>query len=115
MQPDSLTPIPPDEVLYRQVHPNFLDGNHAQSPAFNPTPKDEGELSIDLSSLISAKDAYLLFTGKGYSSVGVWPIVMSKCSGANTSAYHKPSPGHKSHGFVDFRGKDRKECKRIAQ
>jgi hypothetical protein len=110
------TPANPDEILFRQVHPKFYDGDAVQTRAFNPTKKDVGELSVDLGSLISAKCAFLLFTGRlGYSSVGVWPIVMSKCQGANTSAFHKPLYAHRCHGFIDFRLKGKKECERIAK
>ena len=27
-----------DELLFRQIHPNFYDNNHPGSPQFAPTP-----------------------------------------------------------------------------
>src|SRR5271165_5324164 len=108
MPGENPTPAIPDEVLFRNVHPTWIDVNGVQSRAFNPTPKDKGELSVDIASLITAECAFLLFTGRlGYSSSGIWPVTLSKCKDVKTIAFQDPLYAHRSHGFIDFRQKNR--------
>jgi hypothetical protein len=112
--PENLSsPVSPNETLFRQVHPQFVDAGGVQTRAFCPTKKDKGELSVDLGSLITAECSFLLFTNRhGYSSCGVWPIVISKCQDLSVTAFHKSEYAHHSHGFVDFKGKEKKECRK---
>lgn len=63
-----------DEVLFRQVHPSFIDGGQPSSQTFTPTPKDEGKLSVDRSSLTSAAASHALFVGDGNTSDAVYGV-----------------------------------------
>ena len=71
-----MTPIEDeDELLLRQVHPNFIIESRITSQAFLPTEKDDKKLSVNRSSMISAHEAFDLHTQqKKLQSVGVWGI-----------------------------------------
>jgi hypothetical protein len=51
-----------DELLYRQVHPQWIVDGEPSSQAFKPTRKDEGMLSIALGHKTTAEDAFLHHT-----------------------------------------------------
>lgn len=63
-----------DEVLFRQVHPTFMQDGQPSSQPFMPTDKDNNLLSVDRSSLTTAEASYLIFTGDGNQSIGVYGI-----------------------------------------
>ena len=52
----------PDEFLYGQVHPQWIDDGEPSSQAFKPTKKDERMLSIALGSKTTAEEAFLHHT-----------------------------------------------------
>ena len=43
-------------MLFRQVHPSQLQGGVLSSAIFIPTPDDEDQLSVDRSSMTTAKE-----------------------------------------------------------
>jgi hypothetical protein len=115
---DSPIPVPvvPNEVLFRQVHPSFIPDGVVQSNAFKPTLKDEGKLSVSLASLTSAEDAYLhhtVFLGK--QSAGVWALTGQECIDNGTLGFHEAEPNNHAHGFIDFRGKSKKQIENAAK
>ena len=67
-----------DEVLFRQVHPGFMQGDTPSSQSFMPTSKDDNKLSVDRSSLTTAKDSYQLFTGNGFESRAVYGVTVGE-------------------------------------
>ena len=50
----------PGEVLFRQVHPSWIQAGKPTSQAFRPTPKDRGLLSVSRSSKTTASAAFEL-------------------------------------------------------
>jgi hypothetical protein len=60
------------EILFRQIHPQFMVSGEPTSQAFGPTIKDEGKLSVDRSELTDAKGAYELYNNRGKSSVAAF-------------------------------------------
>ena len=70
-----------DEFLLRQVHPNFIRESRLTSQAFLPTEKDDKKLSVNRSSMISAREAFELHTkGKNLKSIGVWGVTVEEVS-----------------------------------
>jgi hypothetical protein len=71
-----MTPIEDgNELLLRQVHPNFIMESCISSQVFLPTDKDDKKLSVNRSSMISAREAFDLHTkGKKLQSAGVWGV-----------------------------------------
>lgn len=51
-----------DELVYRQVHPEFYQNGVLGSRAFKPNSSDQGMMSTDRASLTSAKDAFTHYT-----------------------------------------------------
>ena len=51
-----------DELLYRQVHPEFYQNGILGSRAFKPNSSDEGLMSTDRAALTSAEAAFNHFT-----------------------------------------------------
>jgi hypothetical protein len=84
-----MTALPDDEeLLFRQVHPNFVRDGRPSSQAFRPTPKDEGKLSVACESLTTAAAAYELFTaGLGLASAGTWGVAIGECREQGLKAF----------------------------
>lgn len=105
---------PTPELLLRQVHPNFLDGNEITEMAFYPGSKSQ-ECSCSRETLQSAEGAYDHHTGKlNGKSVGTCAVSVQEVEDAGSRAiddsavqtYIPPTPGHT---YIDFRGLAKQE------
>lgn len=96
-----------DELLYRQINPGFVHDSRVTSQAFRPTPKDEGQLSVSLSSLTSPQEAYDLYTAqRQLDSAGVMAISRAECSELDLPVIPDPLTvpvNDPAHALVDFR------------
>lgn len=119
-----------DEVLFRQIHPNFKDGDGLSSQpfipssqAFNPTPKDNNKLSVDRSSLTDAASSYELFISAGHKSAAVFGVSMSEFSHEGIDCFSDPIPvsdnnnGNPAHALADYsphtQGQQKNKAKRL--
>ena len=105
----------PDTLLWRQIHPSFLEGGRPGSQAFRPTPKDDDRLSFDDGSRIEAEASWRRFTQvKGLQSVGVLGVQVAECTAEDlgVEADGIPDPEHVS---VDFSGKSNGRRKTISK
>lgn len=103
----------PDEVLYRQVHPTWVQDGVPTSQAFTPTPKDEGELSIARGSLNTAEAAYKHYTTvQKFESAGTWAVTVGEANGAGLESFDDARPDLLAHGFIDFRGLSKNAAKK---
>jgi hypothetical protein len=103
----------PDEALFRQVHPKWVDGSVPTSQAFTLTAKDEGELSIARGNLTTAEAAFKHYTTvQKFASAGTWAVTVEEADDAGLECFDDDQPGLLAHGFVDFRGLGRNEAKR---
>lgn len=67
------------ELLYRQVHPNWLTDGQPSSQAFKPTAKDDGKLSTARSTLTTPEGAYLHHTDAlKLRSAGTWAVTVGE-------------------------------------
>jgi hypothetical protein len=96
------------ELLFRQVHPNWLKDGQPSSQAFKPTPKDEGKLSTARGTKTTAEDAFLHHTDKlGLQSAGTWAVTVEEI-GANPvplAAYGDPVTDpvpDPAHAFIEY-------------
>ena len=94
-------------VLFRQVHPQLRDESGKPSSAvFCPTPKDDNQLSVDRSSLTSAKDAFDLFIMRGFTSAAVFGVTVAEFNSEGLSCKADPlkaeSPPNPAHALVDY-------------
>src|SRR5258708_5624594 len=84
-------PADSDELLYRQVLPAFVVDGRPSSQAFNPSKDHSYLLSVDRSSLISAKDAFLLYTeGMRRKSAGTWAVTVAQCGQQSLMCFTDP-------------------------
>lgn len=96
------------EILFRQVHPSFFDQGEPSSQTFAPTPKDNNKLSVDRSSLTSAREAYELFTGNGHLSVAVYGLSVGDFSEEKIETFPDPIPpsdgnaANPAHAYADY-------------
>jgi hypothetical protein len=112
-----------DTLLYRQVHPSFIDNNRISaqvfgqitSVVFKPTPKDDGLLSVYSSEYFQPDIAHLHYTTiSKLESRGVAAVSNHECTGQTLDvvADNDPFLGHAS---VDFRDKNTNQKDKIAK
>jgi len=101
----------PDDLVYRQVHPSHASAGIPSSQAFNPTPKDQGKLSVDDSGLVTAQDSWSYFTGNlGFQSAGTWAVSFEEIEAPGglvllrdpLSAPEDASKNNPAHCLIDF-------------
>jgi len=102
-----------DTVLFRQVHPSFVQDGRITSQVFEPTPKDEGKLSVYDGDQIDAENAYLHYTVEHESS-GVMGVAHSECTGLDLDVVAAPEP-FPEHVLVDFSNFGRSGIKKKAK
>jgi hypothetical protein len=107
----------PAEMLFRQVHGNWVEKGVPTSQAFRPMPKDEGMMSIARGSKTTAELAHEHYTRVlGLDSVGTWGLLVAEVEATSPlRAREAELPDDPAHGFVDFRDLPRKVCERLAK
>lgn len=106
----------PTEVLYRQVHPNFVHEGKLTSLAFRPNSGDSGKMSCDRSSLVTAKasfDHYVYV--KKRKSEGVWGVSVQECADQKLTCYPDPVEENDAHSTIDFNGVEEKNWERVSK
>jgi hypothetical protein len=96
------------EILFRQIHPHFIQDGQICSPAFCPTPKDNNLLSVDRGSLTTAQAARHLFVTNGGKSDAVYALSVEEFEQERLACHSDPieeSDGvveNLSHAVADF-------------
>lgn len=90
-----------DEHLFRQVRAVSEDGTIA-STNFWPTPRDKELLSVDRSSLTTAKSAYDLAVGRGMETVGSYAVTSSEVTSLGIGWRGDPLDDNKAHSLIDM-------------
>lgn len=92
-----------ETLLYRQVHPSFLDGERPTSQVFKPTPKDQNRLSVYNGDKVSAQEAWKHYTQElGYKSVGVLAVQVQECTPLELDVQEAPLPNSPAHAVIIF-------------
>ena len=107
MQEKNSTFSDDEELLFRQVHPSFVQAGRVTSQAFRPTPKDSKKLSVNRESKTTSKECYKLHTeGKNLQSIGVWGVSAKEVKEMiNLSLIEDPIETpvfDPSHALIDF-------------
>lgn len=98
-------------IVYRQIHPTFVQAGFPTSQAFRPTPKDECLLSVYDGDLISSEKAWGHYTGElGLASVGVMGLTVSECAAESLPVRSDPVR-FPEHAVIDFASLTDKECR----
>jgi hypothetical protein len=96
------------EVLFRQIHPSFIQDGVPSSQAFLPSAKDMDRLSVDRSSLTTAEAAHALYTAAGHASAAVYGLTVEEFGAEAIHCYADPLPGsapvapNQAHALADY-------------
>ncbi len=121
-----------DEILFRQIHPSFMQGDDLSSQpflptsqAFAPTPKDDDKLSLDRSSLTTPSDSYYLFKRNGHSSTAVYGLSVGEFKGEDIACQADPieetneQEANPAHALADYskhkQNQQKNKAKRLKQ
>ena len=95
-------------LLYRQIHPNFVQQNRATSQAFQPNSSDANLLSVYDGDQIEAAEAWEHYTSVQLrSSAGVTAVTVSECSRLQLPVVLDGIP-YPEHAYIDFSGYGRR-------
>ena len=96
------------EILFRQVHPNFVVDGQLSSQPFQPTVKDEGKLSVDRSALTDAAGSFNLYISDGHKSVAVYGLTVGEFGAQQIACHSDPlaqsdsQTANAAHAFADY-------------
>jgi len=96
------------ELLFRQIHPQFIEDGLPTSQSFRPTRKDHGQLSVDRSALTTASESYHLYVGSGLASNAVYGLTVGECGAEKLPCLGDPikesttAPANAAHAVIDF-------------
>ena len=104
-------------LLFRQVHPSWVQSGRPTSQAFRPTPKDNGQLSAYDGDLIAPAESWLHFTNDlKQMSAGVLAVTVGEFKIESLPATSDPDT-FPSHVLVDYTahgpGRIEKKSKRL--
>jgi hypothetical protein len=96
-------------LLFRQIHPSFLQNGYPTYIAFRPFPRDNGHLSVYDGDMISPEQSYRHYTNEQeLKSGGVMAVSVEECTSLELPA--QSSPHHfKEHAHIDFTAYDKKQ------
>ena len=97
-----------DTLLYRQVHPSFIQQNRVTSQAFQPSSEDAWLLSVYDGDQIEAEEAWQHYTeALRLQSAGVAAVTVSECNELQLPAVLDGIP-YSEHAYIDFSGHGRR-------
>ena len=113
-----------DELLWRQVHPRYVDDGVPSSQAFVLSSGDGGKLSVDRGSKVDAEGAFRHYTEEiGNASAGCVSVSTADVEAASArtvddsdcpQAADSP-PRSSAHSYVDLRTLDKGQQRRLRQ
>lgn len=105
----------PDEVLFRQTHPVWIDEGRPVSRHFLPNSSDGGLLSSDRSSLTTPREAYEDYLAKARKTAGTWGVTVSEYGAEGLACYSDPVDDNRAHAVIDFSSHDEKAHKGLSK
>jgi hypothetical protein len=78
------------EVLFRQIHPNFMHDGVPSSDRFMPSERDENRLSVDRSSMVAAAESHALYTSGGLASAAVFGLTVAEFASEAIACFTDP-------------------------
>lgn len=112
----------PEEQLWRNAHPTFLDGERLSSQVFTPTAQHAWKLSVARSAAVSASDHFVEYTEvMNLDSIGVWAVSVAEVNLEGLTAVYDaesdtaPDPCPAGHTFIDFSAATRNQMSKIGR
>ena len=110
------------EVLFRQVHPSFIEQNGEPSSApFRPSDKDDNELSVDRSSMTTPSASFALYKSNGFASDAVYGLSVEEFQAVQIPCKSDPiaqsstQSANPAHAIADFSAHGTNKQKTIAK
>ena len=109
------------EVLFRHIHPNFMENGEPSSDRFRPSEKDENLLSVDRSALVSAAEAHALYIGNGRAAVAVFGVSVAEFNGEDIGCAEDPilatdtEKANPAHALANYAKHSAKSQKNVAK
>lgn len=100
-------PMKSGSLLYRQIHPSWIQLDRVTSQAFKPTPKDRKRLSVYDGDQVTAEESWVHFTQElRNASAGVLAVTVGECRSLGLPAVPDPElfPAHVVIRFDDCSG-----------
>lgn len=97
-----------DELLYRQIHPNWMNSGRPTSLAFKPSLKDNNHLSTDRSYKTTAAEAYHRYLRLNLKSQGTWGVTVGEFKEVEIDCFYDPimdcegTEDNPAHSYADF-------------
>lgn len=105
-----------ETILLRQIHPAFLDGDRVGSPAFRPSKKDNGLLSVYDGDLISEQDAFQHFNAQpDCTSHCVCGVACREADSIGLASRPEVEKYFPEHAVIDFTPYGTSRQKKLAQ
>ena len=110
-----------DEIMFRQVHPDLYQGGAVASSAFLPTADDQGQLSVDRSTVTTPEAAIHLYRENGRASAAVYGLKVGEFDTEGIPCHPDPLPAtemlkpNPAHAYADYSGIGTSKRKQKAQ
>lgn len=97
-----------EELCYRHIHPDFYKNGKLSASRFKPSQKDQGFLSVDRSSLVTAEQSFNLYASSGKSVCAVFAVSLGEFNLNSVKVYEDPTtatathPANAAHCLADF-------------
>jgi hypothetical protein len=100
-------------LLFRQIHPSFMQEGKPTSQAFRPTQKDNSLLSVYDGDQIAADRAWLHYTTVWkLEAVGTLALTVEECSIEELPARPDPLDDCPQHAVIDFTSCNEKQAEK---
>lgn len=110
-----------NEVLYRQIHPEYFTDGEPSSDRFKPYPSDNGFMSTDRASLISPVESHRMYVSQGKASAAVFGLSVGEFGNENIPCSADPVTDeagvvtNAAHALADYNQHDPKKYKLVAK
>lgn len=109
------------EVLFRQIHPKLYVNGAPATNRFKPSENDDGQLSLDRSSLTTAAKAHKLYVSSGKESAAVFGVTVGEFNDVMIDCVGDPvkksdsHPANAAHALADYRQIEKKDWDVVAK
>jgi len=110
-----------DEVLFRQIHPNYIQNGEPASDRFKPQPNDAGLMSVDRSALTDAAASHALYISAGRKSGAVYGVTVGEFIEEAINCRNDPleatedAPANSAHALADYTSHEERKWKNISK
>lgn len=111
----------PEELLFRQIHPNFLEKGQPSSDRFRPSAGDQNLMSVDRGVLTTAAASHALYNANGRVSAAVFGLSVADLATESVTCKSDPlgdnagQQANSAHALADYSVHSEKAQKNVAK